>query len=574
MLGRQSTRRSGDRQPRIRAALTRLGIDRLVLSIHQASFPADADDVGHGAPASPRGLAFVDRIASLGFTGVALGPAGLTTRDNASPYDGTALSRNPMHVAFGALVAQGWLDERELARWRRAPADRVAYEHAWDATRALLARVDAPGLDGRLAARRRAASWLATEARYEAIAAAVGHEDWARWPAAPPLDAAAARAYEIGQLVADEQHAAFGAHAAARGITLYGDLSIGTSHRDRWWARGLFLDGYALGAPPSRTNPAGQPWGFPVLDPAAPAAEAFVARRLARALDGVQGVRIDHPHGWVCPWVYRTDDPEPLRAVQRGARLFESPDLADHPALAPLARVRPDQLDRSRPRHDDAWVRDLEPAQVDAYAATIDGIVALARAHGAGPGELMVEVLSTCPRPLAAVLARHGLGRFRVTQKARVDVVDDVYRGDRAEPPDWIMVGNHDTPPVRAAIARWRAEARGEVERRAAYLGARLRVDPAALAGDDDALATALVAELFLGPARNVLLFWVDLFGGDDLYNRPGVVDPANWCLRVPPDFDAALARPEALDVEAALAWALRARDLDHDGLAAALVAP
>src|SRR6185503_9976907 len=122
------------------------------------------------------------------------------------------------------------------------------------------------------------------------------------------------------------------------------------------------------------------------------------------------------------------------------------------------------------------------------------------REHGGEPADLMVEVLSTCPRPLAEVLARHRLGRFRVTQKARVDDPDDVYRGDRAAPADWIMVGNHDTPPLRAVIARWRGT--DEIARRATYLGGRLRRDPAELAADDRALETAMLAELFLGPAR------------------------------------------------------------------------
>jgi hypothetical protein len=101
------------RQPFLRDAIARLGIERLVLAIHQASFPASGDDLGHGTPHSARSEAFLTMIAELGFTGVMLGPAGVTSRDNPSPYDGTALSRNPLHIAFGALPA-GWIDPAAL----------------------------------------------------------------------------------------------------------------------------------------------------------------------------------------------------------------------------------------------------------------------------------------------------------------------------------------------------------------------------------------------------------------------------------------------------------------------------
>ena len=76
----------------------------------------------------------------------------------------------------------------------------------------------------------------------------------------------------------------------------------------------------------------------------------------------------------------------------------------------------------------------------------------------------------------------------------------------------------------------------------------------------------AMLAELFLGPARNVLVFWVDLFGGTESYNVPGVVASSNWCLRVPSDFERAhadaVARGDAPDLREAIAWALRARGL------------
>jgi 4-alpha-glucanotransferase len=395
------------------------------------------------------------------------------------------------------------------------------------------------------------------------IAAAVGHEEWQRWPADPPRDEEAARRFIVEQLVAHEQHEGLRAAARAAGLRLYGDAQIGLGHRDRFAFASLLLRGYALGAPPSRTNPDGQPWGYGVFDPRqlepGGAARSFVAERFDLLLTRYDGLRLDHPHGWVCPWVYQGDD------VRGGARLHESPDLPDHPRLAKHARVRGDQLDRSLPRHHDYWVSTIEPAQVEAYATVVDLIVERVRARGLALADVIAEVLSTCPLPLHEVLKRHSLGRFRITQKARVDDPTDGYLGENAAPADWIMIGNHDTPALRALVDRWTGGADEEAARRAGYLATRLRRDAAELTRPA-ALAQAMLADLFLGPARHVIIFWPDLFGIAEPYNLPGEVSPDNWSLRVPPDFEAALTRAVASgaapSLPRALAWALHARGL------------
>lgn len=579
----------------IRVALARLGVDRFVLSIHQASFPAGEDDIGIGTPHSARGIDFAAYARSLGFDGIALGPGGKTSRSNPSPYDATAFSKSPLSIALGALTGADdgpWsklLDPSEIVAARRAVPETGSYADAFDLHRELLERAldraDAKNreeLDRRLDAFR--LPWLERERGFEEVAAAVGSDDWASWPSAPPRLPDAGRRFELEQLLAHEQHQRFRAALRSLGLRLYADLAIGTSHRDRLLYEDRFLRGYAMGAPPSRTNPGGQPWGYAVVDPRgleAGASRAFVRDRAVKLLAEHDGLRIDHPHGWVCPWVYREGTADPAAAVRAGARLFESPDLADHPALSEHARVRSDQLDRTKERYADGWVRSLEPEQIEKYAVVIDLFVEEARASGADVRDIMVEVLSTCPRPLLAVLERHRLGRFRVTQKAGLTDPADVYRSDRAAPEDWIMVGNHDTPPLALVIDRWQRE--GEARARAGYLASRLEPDPTKrmelarhLETERGALATAMLADLFVGPARHVLVFWADLFGERRIYNRPGEPHPDNWCLRVPSDFERAralaVARGDAPSIERALALALRARSLDEDGLGDRLV--
>jgi 4-alpha-glucanotransferase len=381
--------------------------------------------------------------------------------------------------------------------------------------------------------------------------------------------------YVFGQFVLHEQHRRARDHARALGLELWGDVQTGVSAGDAWGLQGLFLPGYRLGAPPSRTNPAGQAWNYPVLDPDQPAAvEHLVAARFSKAFTEYDGLRVDHPHGLVCPWVYRADTGDAAAAVRRGARLYGAPALPDHPELARFAIPRRDQLspERGTRRWDDDWVRTLEAAQIDRYARLFDVVVDAARRHGHSTRALACEVLSTCPRPLQHVLARHRLGRFRVTQKADLGDPHDGYRSENADEADWIMVGTHDTLPLWAVVDAWRRA--GTLGARAQYLAWRLA--PSAherlrlaerLAASPGRLAQAQFADLFASRARHVMVFFTDAFGLREPYNRPGTVDERNWSLRLPPDhvarYHARLATDEALNLPAALAMALHARGGD-----------
>jgi 4-alpha-glucanotransferase len=614
----------------VRDALRLLGKRNLVLAIHDASLPGLPDeDMGRGSPYSKGGAEFLRFARELGFTGIQFGPQGQTSEVNLSPYDGTVFSKNVLAIALPPLTEStpwgGLLDEatlEELVRGRPPASERrVASRSAFRAQRQALRAVYASfrekragagpgqpvaGLAVRLEAfRRREAGWLERDGLYEAISAAYGGTSWTFWPQAgegrldrdlwdppPGFEAACAARIEVlkarhademefhafGQFLVDEQHGGLRRAAAGLGLKLFGDLQIGFSVQDVWSYRGVFMRRYLMGAPPSRTNPEGQPWNYPVLDPrqygeadAPGPARRLMAARMNKLLAEFDGIRIDHPHGLICPWVYLREDPWPLHAVQNGARLFESPDLPDHPELAALAIARPDQLNRRPgvPRHADDWVTALDPDQVRRYSALFDVIVEAARANGREIRDLLVEVLSTMPHPLGAVLARYGLGRFRVTQKAILSDPADVYRSENADPPDWVMVGNHDTPPLWLLLERWAAA--GTVRDQAAYLAGRLCPSEDGrermvweLVQDPARLAQAKMADLFACRAENVAVFFADLLGMKEIYNRPGVVSEENWTLRVPPDYRSEYARLRSVGLALNLPWvlalALRAR--------------
>lgn len=529
---------------------------RLLLAIHDVSFPSDPDeDIGRGSPATRAAGRLFTHARQLGFTGIQLGPQGQTSRSNPSPYDGTIFSRNVANISVRSLGVphQHWLVAGGPAR----------HAHAFDASHALLADAYArimPAQRAELAEFRRAnASWLDSDALHSALCAHHGGAGFRDWPERDrdPRTATGARhdavtegaidRYAFGQMLVHAEHARV---RASCGLLLYGDLQVGYSDADAWHFQHTFLDGYRMGAPPSRTNPDGQPWGYPVLDPENPAGRALVVARADKAFAEYDSLRIDHPHGLVCPWVYPDDD------FRRGTRLHESPDV-----LPRYAYVREDQLDRTLPRHADHWVRSLEAEQIDRYAAYTDALIEAARAHGRAVADLSAEVLSTLPAPLAAILDRHGLGRWRVTQKANLDDPTDVYRTESVGREDWVMLGNHDTAPIFAVIKAWTPAKR---EQWARHLAARLKLpDPARLASDGF-VANCMLAELFVSAAENVSIFFADLFGYEDRFNVPGLVDERNWTLRLPADFEALhagrLAGDHALDLPLAASLALAAR--------------
>ena len=223
-------------------------------------------------------------------------------------------------------------------------------------------------------------------------------------------------------------------------------------------------------------------------------------------------------------------------------------------------RSFPEQIDRSKPRYHDAWVTALDRDQIDRYSLFVDAILDAAERAGRSRADLSMEVLSTMPAPLGAVLARHNLGRWRVAQKANLDDATDVYRTENAQREDWVMLGNHDTPPIFAVVRGWQPAQR---EAWARHLAARLALARPERLAVPGFMASAMLAELFVSRAENVSIFFADLFGHEERFNVPGLVDAANWSLRLAPDFAELhrdrLTRGAAIDIALAVDLALAA---------------
>jgi 4-alpha-glucanotransferase len=587
-----------------------LGVDRLVLQIHAASFPVDEDeDLGRGSPysrAADRLLAFAAR---LGFDAIQIGPLGLTESGNPSPYNATVFSRNLMDLSLNRLVGQGRIsragaDEIRIKAQRKAKEGR--YAAVFQTYNRLCVEICAhAGARERISAKRfleANASWVVPDALYEALCAEHGAGWWGDWQKTPQglfdqrlFDPPAGQKKAAGNRLAElrtryagaiedyamiqsllfEEHRAFRRRLTDYGLALFGDLQIGLSARDMWAWRRLFRADYLMGAPPSRTNPEGQPWGYGAFDPEQYGTKdkpgpvlRFVHQWVGKILSECDGIRIDHPHGWIDPWVYRSDDPDAHHAVCHGARMFSSPDEPAHPQLKAFAVAVADQINASVMPYADDRVTALAESQVDRYALLFASIIRQTLAEGGTIRDIACEILSTLPYPVRRVLERYGLGRFRVAQKIRLKDPSDVYRIELAHPEDWVMMGTHDTAGIWQLAKEWCAGPMAAEWGR--YLApqivsesrqSKLAVD---CASKPDPLVHALFSALLACPARQVLVFFPDLFGMTERYNRPGVVNDENWMLRIPQDFERLYSercqRGEALDIHKCFAVATDGR--------------
>lgn len=568
-----------------RESLVALGIEVLAIQIHDASFPSETDeDCGRGSPYSYGAERFFQFVAELGFNVVQLGPRGSLLKGVSSPYDATIFSSNPASLPLGRYANSGRLSRETLQRLRIPASQRIDRQGLSNTE--LLERIQ-PAIDEIVANSDENdhkameqylidnEDWLVPDALYDALAdehAAVWWRHWTKTPQAifdqrlySPSDANQALAeqrlqslrlkyakrildYAFIQWLIHLEHQALRKRLAPLGIRLFADLQVGLSPQDIWARQHLFHPSYLVGAPPSRTNSEGQPWGFSVLDPEqlgtherpGPGMQ-FVRSRLQRTMLQCDGVRIDHPQGWIDPWVYRSDDPDPVHAVQNGARLFSSPDEVEHPTLGAHAIADAQQIDLDQLPFADARVKQLRDAQVESYARLIDIVVQETIQHSGSFKPIACEILSTLPYPVRRVLDRYHLGRFRVVQKAKLDLPSDVYRIENAQAQDWIMFGTHDTPTIWQLASQW---CEGEEQSRWTGYLASLSGQETSEAGSSTnrpspgQLINRIFATMLSSRANHIAIFFPDLFGIKDRFNEPGVVSDANWRLRLPHDFE------------------------------------
>lgn len=280
----------------------------------------------------PEALHFADVLAEMGQRIWQVLPLGPTSYGD-SPYQSpSSFAGNPLIISFDQLVADGFLEDGDLAAFPEFTADTIDYGTLIPARLAVLSKASANFKECASEETRadfdafcgREAYWLDDYTLFMSIKWANGGGAWTGWP--EPLRRREPSALEstraeyvedilrekILQYLFDRQWTQLRERCRAHGIDLLGDVPIFVAHdsADVWANPELFYlneDGsltFQSGVPPDYFSRTGQLWGNPLYRWPAHANSGFAwwVARMRKALELVDSVRIDHFRGMIACW--------------------------------------------------------------------------------------------------------------------------------------------------------------------------------------------------------------------------------------------------------------------------------
>jgi 4-alpha-glucanotransferase len=322
----------------------------LLLHITSLPGPYGTGDLG------PEAYRFADFLQQAGQTLWQVLPI-VPTGYGYSPYAApSTFAGNPLFISPELLVEEGLLDAHVVPDF---PVDHVDFprvesfkadllEQAWHRFR--------DGFEGGSTTRKafdsfcsRNASWLDDYTLFEALKQEHDLREWTSW--SKPLAMRDARAletarerhadrmdmYRFWQFLFDDQWRRLKTYCNARNIRIFGDLPIYVAQdsADVWANKDLFhLDGdgratVVSGVPPDYFSTTGQRWGNPIYrwDRMKASDYEWWSDRMARILDLVDLVRLDHFRGFEAFWEVPASEPTAVNGVWQqgpGADLFHA----------------------------------------------------------------------------------------------------------------------------------------------------------------------------------------------------------------------------------------------------------
>lgn len=465
--------------------------------LHPTSLPGP-DGIGDLGPGASAWLKWLGEAGCRWWQVLPLGPTGYGD----SPYQsGSSFAGNPLLISLDLAREDGLLREQDFERRPSFPGDRVEYgaviAHKDGMLRLAARRFvegGAPGLEAEFRRFCRAqGDWLEDYALFSALKRAHGGAAWVEWPEplarrrTPAIRRAAEQAKaeveaeKFLQFVFARQWAGVRREAAARGITLVGDVPIFVAHdsADVWANRGLFrLDrsGHptvVAGVPPDVFTATGQRWGNPLYRWRVLRDDRYSwwVARLRSTLEKVDRVRLDHFLGFHAYW-----------------------EVPAHSATAAIGR----------------WVPGPGAHLFDR----------LKRALGELP--IIAEDLGVITPGVIALRERFDLPGMKILQFAFGAGADHEFLPHNYPRRCVVYTGTHDNDTARG----WYESApEAERDRCRRYLG----VDGHDIAWDLIRAAWASVAEAAVAPLQDVLSL-----GSEARMNLPGRAD-GNWRWRVQP---------------------------------------
>ena len=553
-------------------ALDILGVKNLSLILHGSSFPAGKRDFYIGSFFNERAKELNNFVSMFGFNSIQLGPNGMISGGDVSPYGGKAFSHNYLFIDLNKLTTEEYgeiLDETTLNSFKNTYHldDQTDFNGAFHAYDNLLYSAyksmnyksfnrdkNVKNLKQEFENYKKdSASWLNSDALYDVLSKKVYNykriSDWNdidknlykyvnnSTGLKSKHDEAINRStelqmiynddidlYKFKQFLYSKQLKEFNKEMGGK-VNLIGDALVGFSESDVWANPDAFLDGYSLGCPGGGPNNSHQTWNMPVLDPKKLfdkdgnllAAGKLLQQKFEHILQHTKAVRIDHAIGLVDPWIYEKNS---VRVENNGSVYTNGRNVSELPHIDP----------------DKNFSKAVEKI-----------ILPLLEKYGVDKNDVVWEDLGS----------QTNLFKEKYYNELNLPGIKNLKweQAERTDPKHWWLVGSHDNPPLSTEIDKSyikyvRAEENGGQPSNQAfkpiYLAGFLYPNWSNEQRNDVILKIRHDARErlkykfveMLAKGKNIQISFMDFFGLNKTYNHMGTCNSENWKLRLTPQYE------------------------------------
>ena len=550
----------------INKAMDYLGIQNRALIIHAPSFPAKLSSGGDQKTGTPYGQnEFLDFIKMHGFNSVQLGPNGKLNRKDTSPYTSSVFAKSPLLIDYSQLKSDEFasiLSDEEINRKVskiEIPEENYTYsdfDEANEISNALLNKAwinfkdklsngndKAQKLNNEYEKfQQENAFWLNDYAVLDSIAESYGTDFYPNWNKEDRelikkvkqgdynaknrynqiLSQDSANVYKFTQFLVDKQAKS---DAQKRDVSYIGDLLVGGSSFDELINEDVFLKGYKLGCNDGGPFNSPQLWGMSVVDPdklfnkdgsLGPSGE-YLKTKLEKALSDSKNIRIDHAIGLVNPYLYEEN------TVQYAQRPDENGNLVKYPIREKLHSGHISKLGIDKNGN---------------FRKVLNKIILpTLKEHGINPKDVVWEDLGWDST---------GVFYEEFKNKEHLNGISGLMwnKGTEAPKDNWAYIGCHDNPPLQQMIndksltnqEPWKVDYLAQSMYPADYQYQKRMQFREKIKSNPKEYMKAKFADL-MNSTKKIQISFMDFFGINQQYNKPGTVGNQNWTLRLNPNY-------------------------------------
>ncbi len=550
----------------INKAMDYLGIQNRALIIHAPSFPAKLSSGEDPKTGTPYGQnEFLDFIKMHGFNSVQLGPNGKLNRKDTSPYTSSVFAKSPLLIDYSQLKSDEFasiLSDEEINRKVskiEIPEENYTYsdfDEANEISNALLNKAwinfkdklsngddKAQKLNNEYEKfQQENAFWLNDYAVLDSIAESYGTDFYPNWNKEDRelikklkqgdynaknrynqiLSQDSANVYKFTQFLVDKQAKS---DAQKRDVSYIGDLLVGGSSFDELINEDVFLKGYKLGCNDGGPFNSPQLWGMSVVDPdklfnkdgsLGPSGE-YLKTKLEKALSDSKNIRIDHAIGLVNPYLYEEN------TVQYAQRPDENGNLVKYPI---------------REKLHSGHISKLAIDKNGNFRKVLNKIILpTLKEHGINPKDVVWEDLGWDST---------GVFYEEFKNKEHLNGISGLMwnKGTEAPKDNWAYIGCHDNPPLQQMIndksltnqEPWKVNYLAQSMYPADYQYQERMQFREKIKSNPKEYMKAKFADL-MNSTKKIQISFMDFFGINQQYNKPGTVGNQNWTLRLNPNY-------------------------------------